>query len=122
MTRDHNALYLRRSFADFANLRIPHEALDGIVLSVAIPPVELNGCNRGAHGELGAEQLRHRGLFSERMPVLGQPRCMKGQMSAGLDFGRQVRELELHALKARDGMAELAANSRVLQRLLEGPL
>src|SRR5258708_18540237 len=33
-----------------------------------------SGLGGGAHGQLGAEQLCHRGLLAERLPVLRQPR------------------------------------------------
>src|SRR6476660_2236589 len=68
--RDDEALNLRRAFADLADLRVSHHPLDGIVARVAVATVHLNCLQRRAHGELGAEQLRHGRLLRERLALL----------------------------------------------------
>src|SRR5205085_621200 len=70
LPRNHDPLYLRRPFADFANLGVAHEAFDRVILGVAVTAMELNGGDRGAHAELGAEKLGQRGFCGERTDVL----------------------------------------------------
>ena len=63
---------------------------------------------RGAHGELGAEQLRHRRLLAERLPVLREPGGVVHQVLAGLDLRGHVRRAGTATpWKLGDRLAEL---------------
>src|SRR5687768_18236854 len=116
---DHDPLDLRGALPDLADLGVPHHALDRVILGVPIAAVHLNRLDRGAHRELGAEELRHRGLLRKWPTVLGQPGRVKHQVLPRLDLRGDVGELELDPLEARDGLAELLAGIRVPQSLLE---
>ena len=56
------------------------------------------------------------------MPVLRQPRRVVDEMASGFDLRRHVGQLKLNALKLGDGLAELFARGRVLQREVERTL
>src|SRR5690348_17236441 len=113
MARDHDALDLGRALADFTDLCIPHEALDGIVLGVAVATVYLHRFDRGSHRKLRAEELRHCCFLAEWLSVLSEPGRVKHEVLTRLDLRRHVGELELDPLKVGDRLTELSPLARV---------
>src|SRR5690348_6535905 len=119
MPRNYNSLNFRGPFTDLTDLRVTHEALDRIVLRVAVTAVDLHGFDRRAHRELGAEELGHRCFLAIRPSVLREPSCMEHQVLSGLDLRRHVGELELNTLEVGDRLAELPTQRCVTKRVLE---
>src|SRR5690348_8456074 len=91
--RDDHSLYLTRTLADLADLGIAHHALDGVISRVAISAVNLNGFDGGPHGQLRAIQLRHGGLYGERLPLLCEPGCVVREVLPCLDLHCHVGQL-----------------------------
>ena len=66
---DDHPLHLRGALADFAELCIPHVPFHGVFPDVPVTPEDLYRLDRGAHGRLGCEELRDRGLLDERLVI-----------------------------------------------------
>src|SRR5262245_51320456 len=65
LASDHEALDLLRALVDLRDLRVPHEALDRVLLDVAVAPEDLDGVGRHRHGDVTALELRHRGRLRQ---------------------------------------------------------
>src|SRR6185437_1628313 len=64
---DRLELQVRRPLVDLADLRIPIELLDRVVLHEAVAAVEIDGERRHPLGDFRGENLRHRRLREERL-------------------------------------------------------
>src|SRR5687767_3657134 len=120
VARNDETLDLTRSLSDLADLRVAEHALDGILLGIPVAAVDLDRLDRGPHGQLRTEQLRHRGRLAERLTTLCEPGRMVDEMLPCLDFRGHVTQLELQSLKLGDRLAELLPLRRILQRLFKG--
>src|ERR1700710_472 len=119
---DHNALDLGGALADQEQGRIAVEALDLVLLRVAVAAVDAEALLDALLAGLRGEQLGHPGLeVGARAGVL-HPRRLAGDEAGGLDLGRHVGELELDRLVLGDRLAEGLALLRVAQGELEGAL
>src|SRR5207245_2517641 len=59
---DDQPLDLVRPLVDLHDLRVPHEALDGVLACVAVAPEDLDGVGRDLHRGVAGPALRHRRL------------------------------------------------------------
>src|SRR5918997_1253830 len=116
---DDHPLDLRRALADQQQRRVAVEALDLVLLRVAIAAVDAEALLDAEAAGLGGEQLRHAGLELGALAGVLQPRGLAGQQAGGLDLGRHVGELELDRLVLGDRLAERLALLRVTQRELQ---
>src|SRR5581483_3038514 len=69
---DHEPLNLRRALADREDLRVAVEARDRRLFHVAVAAMHLQAYVRGAHRQLGGEELRHGGGLAERLAAVAQ--------------------------------------------------
>ena len=60
LARHDEALDLLGALVDLRDLRVPHHALDRILLHVPVPAEDLNRVGRDLHRRIAAEELRHR--------------------------------------------------------------
>src|SRR3954471_12340066 len=54
LARDHEALHLVRALVDLRDLRVPHHALDGVLLDEAVAAEDLDRLGRHVHRNVGA--------------------------------------------------------------------
>src|SRR5258707_12718685 len=66
---DHEALHFLRALVDLRDLRVAHEALDGVLLDVAVAAEDLDGLRRREHRDVAALELRHRRRLRQLRPV-----------------------------------------------------
>src|SRR6476646_1670128 len=57
---DHEPLDLLRALVDLRDLGVAHEALDRVLLDVAVAAEDLHRVGRHGHGDVAALELRHR--------------------------------------------------------------
>src|SRR5918992_4278755 len=50
--REHDALDLVRALVDLSDLGVSHQALDGVLAYVAVPPERLDAVGRHRHGDV----------------------------------------------------------------------
>src|ERR1017187_353603 len=119
---DDQPLNFAGALANRAQLYIAVKLLGGIVLDKSIAAVNLHALVGAAHRNLAAVELRHRGL--ERglhTGILHRGRAMSEQ-AGGIDFRRQIGELERDCLELADRLAELLTLLGVVQRGFIGAL
>src|SRR5436305_1933814 len=119
---DHHALDLGRALADQEQRSVAVEALDLVLLRVAVAAVDAERVLHDLLAGLRGEQLRHAGLEVGALAGVLQPRGLAGEEACRLHLGGHVRELELDRLVLRDRLAEGLALLGVAQRELEGAL
>src|SRR4051794_5227391 len=119
---DDHALDLRRALADQQQRRVAVQALDLVLLGVAVAAVDAERVLHDLLAGLRGEQLRHAGLEVRALAGVLQARGLAGEEASGLDLRGHVRELELDRLVLRDRLAERLALLRVAQRELERAL
>src|SRR3989449_10735019 len=109
-----SALDLVGAFVDLRDLRVTHEALDGILARVAVAAEDLHGVGGDLHRRVAREALRHRRLHRGRggAAVDERGRVMDHE-SRRVDGYRHVREHELDPLEGGDRLAEMAPLLRV---------
>src|SRR6476619_975508 len=95
---DHESLDLLRSLVDLRDLRVAHEALDRVLLDVAVAAEDLHRVDRHRHGDVPALELRHRRGLRE-LRVVGAvvdhaPEAVE-EAARGLALRLHVRELRL---------------------------
>src|ERR1700722_20363612 len=115
LARDHQALDLTGALADGAQLHVPIELFDRVVLDESVATMDLHGFVRGAHRNLGSRQLRHGPFLADALPAILHPTRAIGEQARGVDLGSHVRQLVLDGLKLRNGTAEPLALLRVFQ-------
>src|ERR1051325_8054645 len=71
LARDHEPLDLLGALVDLRDLRVAHEALDGIFLDVAVAAEDLHGLRRALHRDVAALHLRHLARDHEPLDLLG---------------------------------------------------
>src|ERR1022692_3094329 len=69
LARDHEPLDLLRALVDLRDLRVAHEALDRVLLDVAVAAEDLHRVGGDSHRHVAALQLRHRGDLRQLPPV-----------------------------------------------------
>src|SRR5688572_31684153 len=105
---DHEPLDLLRALVDLCDLRVAHEALDGVLLDIAVPAEDLYGIRRHGHRHVTALELRHRRRLRElRVVHPGVDHLAEAveEAARGLALGLHVRELRLDELVLRDRLA-----------------
>src|SRR5688500_11725071 len=119
LARDHDALNLGRAFIQLGHLRIAKEALNGVLLHVAIAAEDLHGLRRDPHGRLAREQLAHGAELRDRLAtVLGRGRRVKQRTRRSHARGH-VGELELNGPKLLDRTIELSPLGRITSRMFQ---
>src|SRR4051812_29757329 len=119
---DHHALDLRGSLADQQQRRVAVEALDLVLLRVAVAAVDAEALLDALLAGLRGDQLGHAGLQIGTHAGVLHPRRLTGDEAGGLDLGRHVGELELDRLVLGYRLAERLALLAVAQGELEGAL
>src|SRR4051812_35093422 len=122
---DHHALDLGGSLADQQQRRVAVEALDLVLLRVAVAAVDAEAFFDAVLAGLRSEQLRHPGLEVGALAGVLHPRRFAGDETGGLELSRHVGELELDRLVGGDRLAEglsfLAVAEGELERALTDP-
>ncbi len=94
---------LVRAFPDLGDLRVAHQALDTIILAVAVAAVKLHRIGRDAHREIRCAHLEHRRLDAEIGGArVDHARDVPQPRFAHCEIGRHVGEHELDALELDD--------------------
>src|ERR687896_1875586 len=119
---DHHALDLRGALADQQQRRVAVQALDLVLLGVAVAAVDAERVLDDLLAGLRREQLRHAGLEVRALAGVLHPRRLEREQARRLDLGRHVGELELDRLVLGDRLAERLALLAVAQRQLERAL
>src|SRR5687767_12728847 len=70
LSRNDNSLNLRCPFIDLRYLGVAKEALDGVLLHVAVSPKNLDGLGRHRHRGLTREQLAHGAELCDRLAAI----------------------------------------------------
>jgi hypothetical protein len=117
--RDHEALDLARPLVDLHHARVAVEALDGVLLHVAVAAMDLDRLVRHPGRGLAGVELRHRRLARVGLAGVLEPCRALDQEPRALDAALHLRELELHRLDLRERLAERLAQLGVAHRLLE---
>src|ERR1700722_10609695 len=116
---DHQLLDLVGSLADREDLRVAVEPADRILLDVAVAAMDLERLVGRVNGEPPALQLCLRREQAKVAALVLEPGGLLHKKPARLGFDRDVGELGLDRLEARDRSAEGVALLRVLERLVE---
>src|SRR3954454_23474087 len=103
---DNHALDLRGPLADQEQRRIAVEALDLVLLRVAVAAVDAEALLDALLAGLRGEQLGHPGLEVGTGAGVLHARRLAGDETGGLDLGRHVGQLELNRLVLGDRLAE----------------
>src|SRR5258707_8702533 len=103
---DHHALDLRGALADQEQRRVAVEALDLVLLRVAIAAVDAEALLDALLAGLRGEQLGHPGLEIGALTGVLHASGFAGDEAGGLDLRRHVGELELDRLVLGDRLAE----------------
>ena len=118
---DQLAVDLVGAFPDLRDLGVAHQALDPVLLDVAVAAMQLHRLGRDAHRQIGGAQLQHRRLDTDiALPGIDQPRDMPQPSLAHRQLGRQIGEQELDALELDDAPPGLAPLVDVGDGVLEG--
>src|SRR5262249_56659051 len=105
-----------------ANFGVPIELLRGVLLRVPVAAKELEGLASDPVGDLGAEELRHRGFLDELRAGILEARRVVHHESGGFELHPHLGQLELHALKIGDRLAELLSFLGIGHRGIERAL
>src|SRR5215210_3774141 len=119
---DHHALDLGGAFADQQQRRVAVEALDLVLLRVAVAAVDSERLLDDLLAGLRREQLGHAGLEVRALAGVLHPGRLQREQARRLDLRRHVGELELDRLVLGDRLAEGLALLRVAQGQLERAL
>src|SRR4051794_34648657 len=119
---DNHALDLARSLADQQQRRVAVEALDLVLLRVAVAAVDAEAFFDAVLAGLRSQELGHPGLEVEALAGVLHPRRFAGDEAGRLELGRHVGKLELDCLVGGDRLAEGLAFLAVAERELEGAL
>src|SRR4051812_45587137 len=111
-----------RPAGDQVAARAPPHGLDRQLVREAGGAVELHAAVRGFEAELGAEDLRHEGVVPAGDALVGLPGGAVHQQLAGLIFGVEIGDCELHRLALGERLAEGHALLRELADHLEAAL
>src|SRR5882757_6063749 len=119
---DHHALDLGGPLADQEERGIAVEALDLVLLRVAVATVDAEGVLDVFLPRLRGQELRHAGLEVGALAGVLHPRRFAGDQAGRLQARRHVGELELDRLMLGDLLAEGFALLAVFERQLERSL
>src|SRR3954452_17652821 len=100
---DHHPLDLGRALADQEQRSVAVQALDLVLLRVAVAAVDAERVLHDLLAGLRGEQLRHAGLEVRALAGVLEAGGLTGEEACGLHLGRHVRELELDRLVLGDG-------------------
>src|SRR5712691_3458356 len=116
LARDHHALDLAGAFADGAQLHVPVELFDRIILDEPVAAVNLHGLIGGTHRGLRGVQLGHGRFLVNVCAVVLHPGGAQREQTRGVDFSGHIGQLILHRLKFGNEAAELLALLRIVER------
>src|SRR3954470_2148608 len=119
---DDHALDLARPLAYEQQRRVAVDALDLVLLGVAVAAVDAQRLLGAEAAGLAREQLGHAGLEVRALAGVLQARGLDRQHPRGLELRGHVGELELDHLVLGDRLAERLALLGVADRQLEGAL
>src|ERR1700710_128444 len=119
---DHHALDLGGPLADQEERGVAVEALDLVLLRVAIATVDAEGVLDVFLARLRGEELGHARLEVGALAAVLHPRRFAGDQTSRLEPRRHVGELERDRLVLGDRLAEGFALLAVFERQLERPL
>src|SRR3954447_20418304 len=118
---DNHALDLGGSLADQQQRRVAVEALDLVLLRVAVATVDAEAFFDAVLAGLRGEELGHPGLEIGALAGVLHSRRFAGDEAGGLELGRHVGELELDRLVGGDRLAEGLPFLAVAEGELERP-
>src|SRR6476620_7307293 len=98
LSGDHETLDLLGSLIDLRDLRVAHEALDRVLLDVAVAAEDLHRLGRAVHRDVAALELRHRRRLRQLRAVdavVGHLAETVEQPARALALGFHVGELRL---------------------------
>src|SRR6476659_3087863 len=119
---DNHALDLGGSLADQQQRRVAVEALDLVLLGVAVAAVDAEAFLDAVLAALRGEELGHARLQVGALAGVLHPRRFAGDEAGGLELSRHVGELELDRLVVGDRLAEGLPFLAVAERQLQGAL
>src|SRR5215210_4473886 len=119
---DHHLLDLRRALADQEQWRVAVDALDLILLRVAVAAVDAKRFLGIRAGGLGGEELRHPRLDVRALARVLHARGLQGEQPGRFEPRSHLGELERDRLVLGDRLAERLALLRVAQGQLERAL
>src|SRR6476661_7204028 len=119
---DNHALDLGGSLADQQQRRVAVEALDLVLLRVAVAAVDAEALLDALLAGLRGEELGHAGLEVGADAGVLHLRRFAGDQAGRLDLGGHVGELELDRLVGGDRLAEGLALLAVAEGQLQGAL
>src|SRR3954447_12168294 len=119
---DDHPLDLGGALPDEQQRRVAVEALDLVLLRVAVAAVDAQRLLDAEVAALGGEELRHAGLELRALAGVLHPGGAERHQARRVDLRRHVGELELDRLVLGDRLAERLALPGVLQRELERAL
>src|SRR5205085_14590 len=122
LAADHHALDLRGPLADQKQRRVAIEALDLVLLGVAVAAVDAQALLHAEVPRLRGEELGHPSLEVGALARILQAAGAQRQQPRGLDLRRHVGELELDRLVFGDRLAERFSLLGVAQRQLQRAL
>src|SRR5215467_2989598 len=112
-------LYVAGALVNATNLGIAVELFDRVIFRDSHPAEHLNGLRSHFFSDLRTVILCHGGFSHKRQPGIAHAGGIVDQKARGFDFGGHFRQLELHALKVADGLAELLALAGVGDGVVE---
>src|SRR6185437_4978630 len=122
LAADHHALDLGRPLADQQQRRVAIDALDLVLLGVAVATVDAQALLGAEAARLRGEQLRHAGLHVRALAGVLHRCGTAHEQPRGVDLGGHVGELELDRLVLGDRLAERLALLGVFHGQLERAL
>src|SRR6185437_10228339 len=118
---DDRLLDLAGALPDQQERRLPHQALDLVLLRVAVAPVDAERLLRHLRAVLARQVLGHARLDVVALAGVLEPRRVHHHQVRGLHLGRHLRQLERDGPVLRDRLAERRTLLGVLHRQLERP-
>jgi len=109
-------------FVNFKNLGGPVEALDIVIVKIAVAAVELKGFIHDFDGDAGGVELGHGGDMGVGRAVVQKPGRLVHDVSGQFHFDGHVCDFKLDSLEAADGFAELLPVPDMLDGHVEGSL
>src|SRR5512135_93042 len=118
---DQLAMDLVGAFPDLCDLGVAHQALDAVVLAVAVAAVQLHRLGGDAHRQVRGAQLGDRSFDADVARArVDQARHVPQPGLALRELGGEVREQELDALEFDDAPPRLAPLIDVVDCVAEG--
>src|SRR5687768_12341418 len=119
LPRNDDALHLVGAFADAHEGRVAHQALDRVLLGIAVGAVDAHGLERVLQSGLGGEVFRHAGLHVAAPALVVGLRRLLDQQARRLHARGHLAQLELDRLVLGDRLAEGLARLGIAHRVVE---